>query len=163
MPNAGVDFSRFRPASPDPLARIRGTHRGSSEALCIVNPVPGTHYYWAPKRHDELLRLLNEGWRVTPPESPARKGIEIDPNVGATLDTTQARSDIILMEIPEEGYRLFKERKAARRRPPEASTDEYLASQTLSHYGGPNRPIHFKAPGHSVRYEAFPVGEKARR
>jgi len=162
MPNAGVDLSRFRPADPDPQARTRGTHSGSAEALNIVNPVPGIHYAWMAKRYDEILSKTNEGWRVTPPESPARKGLELDPNVGAALDTTQARSDIILMEIPEEDYRRFKERKANRRRPPEATTEDYLASETLSQYGGPGRPIHFKAPGHSVRYEARPAGERSR-
>jgi len=65
-------------------------------------------------------------------------------------------------EIPEEDYRRFKERKANRRRPPEATTEDYLASETLSQYGGPGRPIHFKAPGHSVRYEARPAGERSR-
>ena len=145
----------YRPANVDPHANIRGTHSSHSFALNIPNPEPGKHYYWCAASRDQIQSFQNRGWSISQRNQRIQ---ESDPTRGMNLDTTVGRVDVVLMEIDDEGYRRFKQAKAdaARRRSPEAATDEYLArnsSAFASRHAG-HGDVYWKGPGHAIDYES---------
>jgi len=153
---AGRSFEDYRPANLDPQAAVRGTHSSHSFSLNIPNPEPGKHYCWCAAKRDQIDSFRNRGWVVS---QRNQRIAETDPMRGMTLDTTVGRVDVVLMEIDNAGYRAFKQAKvdAARRRSPQAATDEYLArNASVERFAG-HGPIYWKGPGHAIDYESQPI------
>jgi hypothetical protein len=135
----------------------RGTHKGHSASLNVRNPMPGYVYYWENNQYDWLVQRANEGWEVVPPDSQERKGLETDQRFGQTLDSHQARRDVVLMRIPEEQYRVLKDQEAAVRRNALSSTADNYTSRGEPYqrrYGqSAGGPLYYRGPGHSTQVE----------
>lgn len=140
-----------------PQEGVYGSHKGTSRALNIRNPVPGRLYGWGRREGGYLQRKANDGWRVVPPDSPERKGLEEDLHQAQALDGTQARKDVVLLYILEKDYAPIQRDK--RRLAQEAvagSTEAFLAkSEPLDKRFGDSAdgPVYYRAPGHRTRIE----------
>jgi hypothetical protein len=161
---SGPDLSDLRPANPDPNARVRGNHKGPAYALNVVNPEPGKHYVYVRREEGDIQRFENEGWTLSRRSaSPATMGKETDPQWGRSLDGVIGRRDIVRMEIDEEGYRAYMERKNAQRaaQSAESVVAEFIAKgEPLTSHLNSNAPVYYQASQH--RYDRKVEGVSVR-
>lgn len=137
----------------------RGTHRGPSRSMNVVNALPGFIYYWArhPRldRGSNLQRFINEGWEVVPPDSPEHKGRELKLSYSQFgLDNYQVHGDLVLLRIPEAKYREKAELRAQLAKAAiQGPTEDYQqrGAPLEERFGSrADGPIYYRGHGHGI-------------
>lgn len=151
----GAPLKWCKPTNPHKSESL-GNHKGDFEALNIKNPQPGMHYFWAKKTASSVRRFMRYGFEVVQAEDPEEFGARLPEKVGALLDGATAYSDVVLMRIPLERYRQFRnQRKQLVEAKREASTQAYLAAgkereRELGHRAPRRGPTYHKLVSHET-------------
>jgi hypothetical protein len=144
----GDAFANYEEFDPGFEEDTIGSFSGSHESMNVRNALPEHTYYYCHNERNRLIRFLNRGWEAVGSDDPEQFGTQLlDERIRSQVDGMREYQDVVLLRIPNETLRKYRDRQAAERVDPLAANENqfFAEGQELERRG-------FRSRGGPLRY-----------